>query len=187
MRRSVLVLLLFLSGVTLPHAGEDFWKSITPKDYDAAGLGKLSPEERQRLGALVEAYRNNVPAAAPAAKPQTDVKVTMPTYEEETAPAKAANPGQSLLAKAKVLLTPGTQIEYQAIRDFIPGKFEGWEDHTVFTLSSGQRWQVANGGSYFTRPVENVAVEIVPAKLGGYWIEIPSLKTRVRVKQLSDK
>jgi len=116
----------------------------------------------------------------------------MQAAQAETKAAKAEvteskKSSQGFFAKAKVLLVPGTQIEYAVIKTTITGKFEGWEGHTMFHLANGQRWQVVNSNeNYFTPPKENVEVEISPATLGGFWMNFPALKTRVRVRLLSD-
>ena len=87
-----------------------------------------------------------------------------------------------------MLLVPGTKIEYAVVKSTIVGKFEGWDGYTVFPLANGQRWRVANSGEhFFTPPVENVEVEISPAALGGFWMNVPSLSISVRVRLLSDK
>jgi hypothetical protein len=86
-----------------------------------------------------------------------------------------------LLAKAKVLLTPGTEVEYAAVESRIAGDFTGWEGRPIFTLENGQRWQIANGGSYSTPPIASPKVKIVPASLGGFWMTIEGVSQRVRV------
>ena len=98
--------------------------------------------------------------------------------------AEAAN-GQraegGVVAKAKVMLTPGTEVEYAAVESRIAGDFTGWEGRAVLTLENGQRWQIANGGLYSTPPLKNPRVKIVPAPLGGFWLTIEGVATRVRV------
>ncbi len=182
-----------VSIIRLP-AEEGFLEAVKPGDFEAAGLGKLSPAERDRLNALVEAYKNHALVAAKdtisGTKGSTEATgpVSAPSVAEvPEAKAKPSKGGPGLFAKAKVMLMPGTQVEYATIKSTIPGKFRGWGGNTVFTLSNGQVWQVANGDSYFTPPVEDVEVEIIPSKLGGYWMRFPTLSTRVRVKLLMDK
>jgi hypothetical protein len=185
-------------------AGEaDFSRSLSPDEFKAAGLDRLSPAELKRLDELVMARQNSDVAAARraveearqarlAAEAATKAaKVAALAAEAEAKAAKAevtdAKKGnQAFQAKAKVMLVPGTQIEYAVIKSTIAGKFEGWDRNTIFVLANGQRWQVANSGDrYFTPPKDDVEVEIAPAALGGYWMYCPRLKVQVRVKLLA--
>ena len=128
-------------------------------------------EAREAEGARAE--------AAKVAQVQTEVART------EAAKAKKAEGG--LLARAKVLLTPGTEIEYATVESRIAGNFTGWEGRAVLTLENGQRWQIANGGSYMTPPLPSPKVKIVPANLGGFWMTIEGMTSRVKVQPLGAK
>lgn len=103
----------------------------------------------------------------------------------EAAKAKKAEGG--LLARAKVLLTPGTEIEYATVESRLAGNFTGWEGRAVLTLENGQRWQIANGGSYMTPPLPSPKVKIAPANLGGFWMTIEGVANRVRVVPIGAK
>lgn len=102
----------------------------------------------------------------------------------EAAQAQARKSQGSLISRAKALITPGTQVEYQALEAHIVGEVNGWEAHTVFTLDNGQAWQVAdytryvNGGA-----VRNPKVTVKPAgMLGGFRMAIEGMgEMRVRL------
>lgn len=181
--------------------GGGFTGSINAADFQAAGLNRLTPAERQRLDELVAAYRNTAEenarrtAEADVKAAQAEVKAaraeTSAAKAEVQAAKAAAGEGgkesRGFFAKAKVEVVPGTMIEYAVIKSTIVGKFDGWEGKKIFRLANGQQWQVMNAGeSYYTRPTENTEVEIAPAKLGGYWMNFPALKTRVRVRLVSE-
>lgn len=213
MTARILVGLLFLSFLSLARAAEiEFSKSLSAEDYQAAGLDRLSPEERARLDALVAKFRQSETVAAREAAETARVarekaEAAMLAQREAEAVAKAAKEEaqrakaeakaaaveskaseKGFFAKAKVLLVPGTQIEYAEISSTIEGTFEGWSGRTVFRLANGQRWQVANGDErYFVPPEKNVVVQIRTAALGGFWMYFPSLDKRVRVKLLGEK
>ena len=119
----------------------------------------LTPAERQHLDEMVTAYQKGLLAEAQhAAEEALKAKQAARRSAEEAlkakqvaeADAKAAkrqrlNPrgaARASSAKAKVLLVPGTKIEYAVIKSTIAGKFEGWDGHTIFNLANGQRWQV---------------------------------------------
>jgi hypothetical protein len=204
-------------GVVVSGAAEDvFSKAVRAEDFVAAGLGKLSAEELARLDVLVREFRSGradetrvlaeklaaarreaeIAAAARAAAEAKTVRAEAETkavrVEAETKAARvesaqAKKTEGGLLAKAKVLLTPGTEIEYTTVESRIAGNFTGWEGRAVLTLENGQRWQIANGGSYMTPPLANPAVKIVPASLGGFWMTIQGVANRVRVTPFGAK
>ena len=172
--------LAWLLGVTAVRAAEEaFSKAVSAEYFSAAGLAKLSREELARLDGLVGAYRSGALVAA-----RRDAAEAPAVAEARVARAEAAN-GQraegGVVAKAKVMLTPGTEVEYAAVESRIAGDFTGWEGRAVLTLENGQRWQIANGGLYSTPPLKNPRVKIVPAPLGGFWLTIEGVATRVRV------
>jgi hypothetical protein len=118
-------------------ADESFSSSVPRGDFSAAGLGKLTPEELARLDALVRDYKSGaleaarreaVKAAEARAKAESVARI-----EAETRAARAEaqvrasetekKPETSLLARAKVLLTPGTHIEYSTVESRLVGDF----------------------------------------------------------------
>jgi len=198
--------LLLLCGGLAAAAEENFSAAVRPEEFAAAGLAKLSPAELARLDALVRDYKSGAllearraaemaaqaQAAAEARAAQAETARAEAAKAEamrvETARAEAARktePGPSLLAKAKVLLTPGTQIEYATVESRISGEFRGWDPATIFTLEDGSRWRVLNGSSYSTPPMPPPKVKVVPANLGGFWMTIEGVHPRVRVEPLA--
>lgn len=140
-------------------AAEEFSKAVRAEDFAAAGLGKLSAEELARLDGLVREFqRGNV------AKPQ---------------PVAGAG--------AVVRVAPGTVVEVSEGESAIAGDFDGWHGRTIFLLENGQQWRVANGGSYYSPKLVRPKVKISPAGLGGYWMAIEGVATRVKVLPLGGK
>jgi len=207
MKGRILAGLLFIATAPLGWADEPgFSQAISPEDFKAAGLERLTPEERKHLDEMVAAYKKGLITAAQqtaeeAAKARQLAEAEAKAAKEEALAAKAetkavkAEAGdtkgsnQGFFAKAKVKIVPGTKIEYAEITSNIRGTFEGWGDRTIFSLENGQRWQVANSGErYFTPSVQNIPVAIRPAALGGFWMYFPSQgDIRVRVKLLGSK
>ena len=165
------------------HAEESFSKAIRPEDFAAAELGKLSPEALARLDGLVQAYKSGAVAMARAEEEARAAKEAKEHQREQEKATKAAAPG--FFAKAKVMLTPGTDVEYADIESRIAGDFNGWDSYTIFTLENGQRWKVANGGGYYSPTVANPKVKISPAALGGFWLKIDGVNQRVKVVPLT--
>ncbi len=186
---------------TLGAAEEPFTRALPPGEYAAAGLEKLTAAERARLDALVRDYKSGAlekakreAAAAEARVARAEAKAAAAALWQTQAQAKAqaekakAAEGEgdkSLLARAKVLLTPGTKIEYTTVEGRIAGEFRGWGNRTIFTLESGQRWQVSGTEAYSSPPLNSPAVKIVPGMMGTFFMTIEGVRPRVRVLPLN--
>jgi hypothetical protein len=183
--------LLFFGIAAVSHAADiPFSSALTPEEFSAAGLNKLTPAELAKLNALIASPKGILVATAPGA---TSAAATLPTPRQPatltatgtsdpapTPPPPTAKPG--FLARAKVLLTPGTEIEYTTLESKLLPPFNGWEKGTVLTLENGQRWQVTDSGSYWgALKQEPVPVKIVPGALGSFFMEIDGAG-RPRVK-----
>lgn len=204
--------LLLLITVAQGWADElDFTQSLSEADFTAAGIGRLTPAERRHLDKLIAAAQQNLAAdarqsaekaqaakqkaeeamaAKNAAEAEARAMKAAAKHEAELSKAESveAKASKGFFAKAKVMIVPGTKIEYAEVQSKISGKFEGWNGRTIFYLVNGQRWQVANSDErYFTPPEDDLAVEIRPAAMGGFWLYLPALKKQVRVKLLPDK
>jgi hypothetical protein len=108
---------------------------------------------------------------------KAEVKAEVQAEVRAEAAAKPAPPAPppspSLLNRFKVLLSPGTQIEYSTLESTIAPPFRGWTTGTVFTLANGQRWVVTDDGRYWAPTVNHpVAAKIVPGSLGSFFMEI---------------
>lgn len=218
-RWAVMLAGLGLWMVAARAAEEGFSKAVSPADFAAAGLSKLTPEERARLDALVRDYKTGAleaarreAAAAAAARVQAEAataraEATARSEAERAAkaeadarartaevaavkaarkPEKADKPEGGLLQRAKVLLTPGTQIEYSTLEAKIVGEFRGWQPRTVFTLDNGQRWQVMSGESYVVSAEPGPKVKIVPGALGSFFMHVDGHRQRAKVAIVSD-
>ncbi len=189
------------SGLAVMGAEEAFSRTVPASDFAAAGLGKLSAQELARLDALVrdfksgalEAARREV-AAASEARAKAEAAAARAEEEARTVRAAATSRAEeaaepkgerSLLARAKVLLTPGTQVEYSTLDARIVGEFHGWQPRTVFTLDNGQRWQVIGGDSYVVSGEPGPKVKIVPGVLGTFWMHVDGHRQRAKVAILS--
>jgi multidrug efflux pump subunit AcrA (membrane-fusion protein) len=209
MMRKALLSGLVLCCVTLAYAAEgDFTRSISPENFKAAGLDRLTPDQLQRLNELITGFKQDLVTTARqsaeearaakqkaeeavAAQRAAEASARLAKDELKAATAEAAESKtdrKGFFAKAKVMIVPGTKIEYAEIKSTVLGPFEGWKGRTTFRLANGQRWQVFNSNEdYFTPPQENVEVQIRPAVLGGYWMFFPAFDKQVRVKLLETK
>lgn len=192
MQRGFVFLLACVTGLPSARAAEKkFSEAVRPGEFAAAGLGKLSAAELARLDVLVGDFKSGALETArrevtDARKARAEAESRATKAEAETRARAAADsyPKKSepgLLAKAKVMLTPGTEVEYSTVESRIAGEFRGWEGPTVFTLENGQRWQATGTSSYVTPPIASPVVKIVPGMLGAFWMTIEGVKPRVKV------
>lgn len=175
-RLACLVLLLVFAGRM--RADEGFTQKLTPDEFAQAGLGKLTPQELAALNALVHAHEAGAVAVAQV---ETTRSVTAQVKAEDRQQVqKQANDG--FLERVKVLLKPGTEIEYTELDAAIPPGFLGFERGTVITLDNGQRWKVVDDtNDYFRKTTQPLKVRITAGKLGGFWMDIAtSLRPQVK-------
>jgi hypothetical protein len=230
-----LILIGSLLGASVLRADDDsFTKSLTPAEFAAAGLDKLTPEQRAKLDALVHARQNGAvakateettkvvtatvrdettkavtetvraettkavtetvraettKAVAEAVRTQTTQEVTeavraetakkvaaevrqqVEAEDKKAAEKKAASAG--FLDRMKVVLKPGTEIEYTTLDATLAYNFHGWEKGTRLTLTNGQRWEVTDDDHYWAPASDKpVHVRIVPGILGSFFMEI---------------
>ena len=178
-------------------ADESFTQTLRSEDVAAAGLDKLSPEERVRLDALVSAYRSGALQRAEqeaeterAKAVQAEEKARLAKADADAAQARATAAAAekksepSLLQRAAVLLRPGTKVEYSTLESRLAGPFKGWEKGTVFRLENGQSWRVTSDSEYVTPTMPAPAVKIAPGALGSFWMMIEGVRQRVRVESL---
>ncbi len=174
-----LPIVLLLACAAWARAEDSFTKGLSAADFQAAGLSKLSPEELARLDALIA---GNQAGAVAKATEETKKAVTETVRKEERAAAKKESATAALIDKFKVVLKPGTEIDYTTLDATLPAGYSGWEKGQVFTLTNGQQWAaVEEGGDYETPTGKPVAVRIVPGSMGSFFMEIEH-GGRVRVK-----
>jgi len=183
-------LLLSLAVACGASAQEPFTRQLTPDEFASAGLAKLSPEERARLDTLIRQHETGElarareqAAAAEKARAIAETKATEAAARiaETTAPASAATPERRTGWLGKVLLKPGTAVEYETVETSLSGDFAGWSPGTLFTLSNGQRWRVTSGSYVTPRDSTPRKVRIVPGVLGSFFLEIEGIRSRPKV------
>jgi hypothetical protein len=152
---------------TIPaSAASHFSEQLSPYDFAAAGLTKLSSEELKRLNEFVAAQRTLEPRSA---------VLDGTTGRTEEDQRNARRPKSERDARpSRVLLTPGTAIEYVSVETRLVGSFRGYEPGTVLHLENGQRWKVIDGS--FWAPAKHAEktrkVVIEPGVLGSFFLRI---------------
>ena len=95
---SRLILVLSLLCVAAARADEPFTKALSPEDFAAAGLGKLSPEELARLDALVAGKQSGA-----VAKATEDTTKKVAATVREQVKAEARHSGRDMVTVLKEL------------------------------------------------------------------------------------
>ena len=170
--------LVAMMAATAAVAAEDFSRSLTPEEFAAAGLNKLTPEELARLDALVHQQRTGEVAkvreeTAQKVRTETEAKVRAEVAaQEKTDEGRKAH--RSFLGRMKVMLTPGTQIEYERVETQLVGPYRGYDPGRVLTLANGQQWQVTDGTYWAPKKDENKPRKVViePGSLGSFFLDI---------------
>lgn len=116
-------------------------KAMSPQAYEAAGMNKLSSEERSRLDDFIRGY-----AAASSEKAAT-AAVDQATKE----------------GKVK-------RNEPEVIQSSIVGRFAGYNGRSSFTLENGQVWRQSQQVSRAYPPIDSPPVLIIKgtSMLAGY-------------------
>lgn len=187
-------------------AADNFSKNLTPEQFAAAGLNKLTPEELARLDALVHAQQTGELAKAQAdaeaqeqaavarARAEASAKVQQETEakvraelaaQEKTAPKKGER--VSLLGRMKVLLTPGAEVEYAKVETKLAGPFHGYRPGTILNLDNGQSWQVIDDTYWSPKSEANKPRRVVisPGSMGSFFLDIEGAGSP-RVKLVSN-
>ena len=116
-------------------------KAMSPQAYEAAGLNKLSPEERARLDEFIRGY-----AAASSEKAAT------------AAVDEAAKEGKV------------RRNEPEIIQSTMVGRFTGYTGRSTFTLEDGSVWKQSQQVSRSFPPVDSPPVIVIKgtSMLAGY-------------------
>ena len=187
MKKSAMIIGIWAAAVLLAQGAEPFSRSVSPAEFAAAGLPKLSASELTQLDTLFAKYRTARAEPAPA------VARAVGTPPTPTAPAKSAlrktepsADNDSLISKAKKIFTQTKESAHPgSIEGQIDGWFDGWTSNTMWRLKDGTQWRAENSQPGFTsNPVRDPKVKIYPAAINGYWLEFPELDQKVRVRQL---
>lgn len=154
--------LALLLGASLLGAAE-FSRTLTPAEFAAAGLGKLTPAELAQLDALVRDRTDDGSPRAPGTGP-----TAVPP-----APA-AAEPARNWRERMRVVLMPGTEITYTTVESQLQGSFRGYEPGRILTLANGQRWRVLEGKYWAPAKTADQPRKVIvrPGALGSFFLEI---------------
>jgi hypothetical protein len=176
MKRFLLVVALL--GLAFdPAAAAGFFEKLPPDSRRAAGLDKLSVEERAELERLIELHQRG---ELQAVREEAAQKVAAAEARQP-----AADPKRPAWISALITLKNAeTSEKPEAVSTRIAGEYKGWTGRTTFRLENGQVWQQVDGTQRVDTPREAPAVRVYPGMVGTYWLEVDGVRQRVKVKPI---
>ena len=131
-------------------------RQMTPEQFDAAGLGKLSPAELANLNAWLNRERAE-PVAA----------------ESPEQPPAADRPRDSFVG-----------ANDQPVHSRLKGSVQEWAPGTIFELENGQRWRVLKGSMKLNKPLQAPEIEVAPGLMGRWFLQVDEDAPRARVERI---
>ncbi len=158
---------------------------MTRQQFEAAGLHKLSEEERRALYQWLQSYSGETPApnaALPAAAAATASATAGTTPAREAAAVDSA--AQQDMENFGFPEPPPDELEgREELRAKVLPPFKGWDGKTVFYLDNGQVWQQRRSGRYTYRG-EDSSVVITKNSFGFYDMRLLEADRSVGVKRI---
>ena len=139
----------------------DLQNQMSATEFKAAGLDKLSRDE---LGALNRWLQGKVEAASAAA-----VEVAREEGRKE------------VVEKNRGFFDFGSR---EPIVSVLPGEFRGFAQGRVYVLANGQSWEQTDGATLAGVRRQDAEVSIAPSVSGAWFLQIPGVNTRAKVKRV---
>jgi len=162
--RRLSVLLALLLCAALPAFAQQatgqqaIEKQMTPEQFKASGLEKLSPEELANLNAWLNR-----------------------TLDTETTKA-AVQAEQKVKDENRGFFNFGSS---EPIVSKMTGEFRGFAQGRQYTLENGQVWRQTDSATLAGVRVNNPGVKITPSVIGNAWyLQIQDYNTRAKVERL---
>ena len=152
-RLPTLLALLFIGGNAV--AQQSIERRMTPEQFNAAGLGKLTRDELANLDRWL-----NQEQAGPAAAGQGATAITAPPHDAFVGASD------------------------QPVRSRLRGDVQEWSPGTVFELENGQRWRVLKGQMTLKRPLQSPEIEVAPGLMGRWFLQVGEDAPRARVERI---
>jgi hypothetical protein len=172
-----LFLLIMMCCLALSVSADEGFASLeeqmTGTEFDASGLGKLSPEE-------LAALNNWIRARTLATLDQPKAGVYAIGTAAEPASAEADLRGFENRDDGK-----GSKGKRAVINSRLIGTFSGWDGNTLFKLDNGMIWaQTSEKDAFYINSVENPAVSIEPGMFGTWRLSVEDYSTQVKVERI---
>lgn len=160
-------IMLLAPAVVAAQQFSSLEERMTYKEFRAAGLEKLSPDE---LAALNAWLRKDLPqVAAAVAAPGAAASTTAPPAEDRRGfISSAADQG------------PESDVVSRIV-----GAFHGWTDKQVFTLENGQVWQIQDTrASLAGVDLMNPKVTFSRSIISGWYMKVEGYNSRAKAVRI---
>ena len=162
------LLILFVASVSF--AASDGFSSLeeqmTGKEFMAAGLGKLTPEE---LAALNDWIRRH----------------SVATLDAPTAAAATASAGVAAADPVDRRGLPSDDGDNEEpIVARLEGEFTGWDGQTVFKLDNGMIWVQSDRDKHYIKAMTNPEVTISPGMFSAWYLSVDGSNSRCKVRRI---
>jgi len=158
---------LLLLVFSIPAFAVDSFSSLeeqmTGKEFDAAGLEKLSPQELDELNAWIR-------------------KHSLATLA--TAPSKAGSTVSEASTDSRGLKSDKGDDDTSTITSKLVGKFSGWDGQTVFKLENGMIWAQASKKKFYTEEIDSPTVTVKHGMFGSWRMYFEEVDEDVKVKRI---
>ena len=158
LRPLVLATLIACAAPAFAQSMPPIEQQMSPEEFKAAGLDKLSPDELARLNTWLGR-----------------------TITTETTRA-AAVAKQAVVEENRGFATFGSD---EPIVSRIAGRFDGFHEGRTYTLENGQVWKQLEAASLEGVHVDSPEVTIKPAVIGNAWyLQVKGYNTRAKVQRI---
>ncbi|GAB5559460.1 MAG: hypothetical protein SynsKO_11070 [Synoicihabitans sp.] len=168
--------IVFLAVVSEALSAQTFEEQLSAQEKMAAGLDKLSEEEKAALFAAIERYKESgvTTAAAEVAQKAEAEKQAAVEEAKVAAVTEYKNREEPGVVKRalEIFKREEAQKNQERFTSVLQGKFRGWEGNTTFFLENGQVWRQTNDDRYYPKAAENVPVAVYKSKSGYYRLQI---------------
>jgi len=151
---SFALLLLSTSATLSAQSFSSLEERMSQREFEGAGLQKLSAEELASLNRWLLEHGLSAPAASMAG------------------------------ANDRIGLPPAASESGNRVQSRLLGSFRGWTGNTVFRLENGQVWQQTDGGRLAGVNLDSPEVKIEKSLFGAWYLSVEGYNTRAKVRRL---
>jgi len=147
----------------------DLQQQMTPAQFKAAGLDKLSAQE---LASLNDWLQGKVATESRAAA-QAATAAALESAREEGR--------QAVITKNRGFFDFGSA---EPIESSIVGPFGGFGKGNRFVLANGQEWEQTDGTSYVGARKPDLQVKIKPGMAGVWYLQVQGINSQPKVRRV---